>query len=142
PSRAGEGRAAGTRPSAGPARPPFNPNDPIPGSASVPQPRGGPVDYRVPYEFDRVYQARQDWAFARDRLTHLRDLADVLGLTGGPSRPEPVLDLPEPGAKVDFSTLAGVRWAALRRLFPEQPDDYPEWELRNFPEPGRSELAR
>jgi hypothetical protein len=121
---------------------PFKPNDPIPGSPAVPQLHGEPVDYRVPYEFDRVYQARQDWGFARERLVNLRNLADALGLTGGANRPEAVLDLPEPGPGVDSTTLAGVRWAALRRQFPEEADRYPEWELRNFSESGRAELSR
>jgi hypothetical protein len=141
-SFAGEWRADGAALLADAERPPFKLSDPIPGSPAVAQPRGEPVEYRVPYEFDRVYQARQDWGFGRDRLTNLRDLADALGLTGGPNRPEPVLDLPEPGPGVESNTLAGVRWAALRRQFPGQPDAYPEWDLRNFPEPGRTELAR
>lgn len=122
--------------------PPFQLSDPIPGSPAVPPPRGEPVEYRVPYEFDRVYQARQDWDFARTRLVSLRDLADALGATGGPNRPDAVLDIPEPGPGVDSITLAGVRWAELRRQFPGQPAEYAEWELRNVPEPGRTELSK
>src|SRR5262249_62126008 len=80
--------------------------------------------------------------FGRARLVYLRALAAALGLAGGPNRPDAVLDLPEPGPQIDSTTLAGVRWAALRRKYPVQPDGYPEWELRNFPESGRSELAR
>lgn len=142
PSFAGEWRGGVAALLATATRLPFKLDDPIAGSEAVPQPRGEPVEYRVPYEFDRVYQARQDWGFGRDRLVHLRDLADALGLTGGPNRPAAVLDLPEPGTQIDSTTLAGVRWAALRRDFPVQPDGYPEWALRNFPEPGRTELTR
>jgi hypothetical protein len=142
PSFAGDWRADVAALLADAARLPFNLNDPIPGSPAVPQPRGEAVEYRVPYEFDRVYQARQDWEFARTRLVSLRDLADAFGATSGPNRPDAVLDLPEPGPGVDSTTLAGVRWAELRRQFPGYPAEYPEWELRNFPEPGRTELSK
>jgi hypothetical protein len=142
PSLAGDWRADVATLFADSERLPFKLNDPIPGSPAVPQPRGEPVEYRVPYEFDRVYQARQDWAFARERLTSLRDLADALGLTGGPNRPDAILDLPEPGPGVDSTTLAGVRWAALRRQYAGQSEVFPEWELRNFPEPVRLEISR
>lgn len=142
PSLAGDWRVDVAALFADAERLPFQLNEPLPGSPAVDQPRGEPVEYRVPHEFDRVYQARQDWRFARERLTHLRDLADVLGLTSGPNRPEPLLDLPEPGPGVDSTTLAGVRWAALHRQYPNQADPAADWELRNFPEPARSELGR
>jgi hypothetical protein len=134
-------------------KPPFDPNAPLPGSAEVPQPRGGAVPYRVPHEFDRVYQARREWEFARGRLIHLRDLADALALThdAGPAGRGALL-LPPPGPGVDPVTLPGDRLAALRREFPRPSASYPplegttgtaypEWELSNFPEPGRSVLA-
>ncbi|MDB5307639.1 MAG: hypothetical protein JWO38_1841 [Gemmataceae bacterium] len=142
---------------------PFNPSDPIPGSEAVPQPRGEPVPYQVPFEFDRVYQSRRDWDFARARLLHLRDLADALGLTPDPGLPgRRVLDIPPPGPGINPLLLPGDRLVDLRRYFPRPsplyplPDGakdgaapaaagasnaYPEWEISNFPEPGRSILA-
>lgn len=135
-------------------RPPFNPADPIAGSESVPQPRGEPVTYRIPAEFDRVYQARRDWEYDRNRLLHLRDLADALGLTPDPGSPgRRALDIPAPGQGVDPNTLPGERLAELRRYFPRPSNlyparetsenglSYPEWELSNFPQPGRGVLA-
>ncbi len=119
--------------------PPFKLADPLPGSRAVPnRTRGGVVTYAVPFEFDRVYQARRDWEAARDRLANLRDLADALGLTAGPGRPPAPLDLPEPGPADD----PAARWAELRQAFPKPDADYPGWGLRNFPEPARVELER
>lgn len=141
-------------------RQPFAPSDPIPGSEAVPQPRGEAVTFRVPFEFDRVYQARRDWEFTRTRLLHLRDLADALGLTP-PEAGElgrRALVLPPPGPTVDVVALPLDRLTALQRYFPrpsplylelQEPVlgatrasvAYPEWELANFPEPARTLLA-
>jgi hypothetical protein len=96
---------------------------------------------RVPFEFDRVYQARRDWETTRDRLIHLRDLADALGLTTGPDRPEAVLVLPEPGPGINSASLPAARWTALNRLFNYGTGDFREWDLHGFPDPGRSILA-
>lgn len=112
----------------------------LPGSEAVAYPRGQAVTYAVPFEYDRVYQARHDWDAARNRLTHLRDLADALGLTAGPNRPEAVLELPEPGPTVDSAALAAARLDALQKAFPGALDSG-EWALRNYPQPGRTELA-
>lgn len=140
------------------SRLPWNPADPIPGSATVPQSRGEPVPLRVPYEFDRVYQARRDWEFQRSRLFHLRDLAGTLGLTAEGSR---ILVVPPPGPGVDSRSLPADRLADLRRQFPRPselyprlegekagpdlgavgPIAFPEWTLTNFPEPGRTILT-
>ena len=117
---------------------PFDPNAAIPGSPAVPEPRGEAVTYRVPFEFDRVYQARRDWELARERLEQLRDLADALGLTGGANRPEALLMLPEPGPPLD----AGARLTALRKAYPRASGTFAEWQLSQFPEPGRSALHR
>jgi hypothetical protein len=122
------------------AKPPANLTEPIPGSPVLEQPRGREVTYRVPYEFQRVYEARRDWGFAQSRLQRLRDLADALALTEGPDRPEPALVLPEPGRGVNSSTLPGTRLFALR-FIPTNDDEFHEWELSNFPDPGRSRLA-
>ncbi|MBX9581024.1 MAG: hypothetical protein K2X87_12005 [Gemmataceae bacterium] len=134
-------------------KPPFDLTAPLPGSAEVPQPRGGAVAYRVPYEFDRVYQARREWELARDRLLYLRDLADALALTSDPGDPaRRALFVPPPGPGVDANALPGDRLAGLRREFPRPSalypplegtagPAYPGWELSNFPEPGRSVLA-
>ena len=70
----------------------------------------------------------------------MRDLADALALTEGPDRPDPALVLPEPGRGVNSSTLPGTRLFALRSI-PTTNDDFREWELSNFPDPGRSRLA-
>lgn len=132
---------------------PFGLVDTLPESREVAQPRGGAVSYRVPHEFDRVYQARREWELSRDRLRHLRDLADALGLTPDPGDPaRRALVVPPPGPGVDPTTLAGDRLAALRKAFPRPSELYPqlevpagpaysEWELANFPEAGRAVLA-
>lgn len=122
------------------ARPPANLTEPLPGSPVLEQRRGQAVTYRVPYEFQRVYEARRDWGFAQSRLIRLRDLADALALTEGPDRPEPALVLPEPGSGVNSSTLPGTRLFALRSI-PAETEDFGEWEISNFPDPGRSRLA-
>lgn len=121
-------------------QPPFPLNDPIPGSFAVNQPGGELVTYRVPYEFDEVYHARRYWEQTRDRVAHLRDLSDALGLTVAPNRPEPVLVLPEPNG-IDSAALPGARWTSLLRTYPRQSEGYPEWEVGNFPDPARAELA-
>jgi hypothetical protein len=132
---------------------PFNPSDVIPGSEAVPDPRGEPLTYRVASEFDRVYQARRDWEFNRARLVHLRDLADAVGLTPQAEAPR-ALVIPEPGPAIDSATLPGMRLNELRVHYPRPSAEYPaldgedaagprypEWELRNFPDPVRGLLA-
>jgi hypothetical protein len=121
-------------------QPPEPLTSPIPGSPVLNQPRGAAVTYFVPYEFDEVYHARRDWEQTRDRVANLRDLADALGVTTAPDRPEAVLVLPEPDG-VDSARLAAARWTALLRLYPRQSEGYPEWEVRNFPDPARSDLS-
>jgi hypothetical protein len=121
-------------------RPPVPLDEPLPDSPQVPDPRGLRVTFRVPYEFDEVYHARRYLEQTRDRVLNLRDLADALGATTAPNRPPPVLVLPEPDA-ADPAALPGARWAALLRAYPRQSEGYPEWEVRNFPDPARSDLA-
>lgn len=121
-------------------RPPFPLADPLPDSPAIPQPRGDAVTYRVPYEFDEVYGARRYWEQSRDRLGHLRDLADALGAISAPDRPPAELVLPEPGT-ADSAALAGTRLAALRRTYPRPTEGYAEWTVGDFPDPARSELA-
>lgn len=139
-------------------RPPFDPAAVVPASEVVPQPRGAAVTYRVPFEFDRVYQARRDWNFTRTRLLHLRDLAAALGLTADPGDPgRDDLVVPPPGPGVDSAALPGILLAALARGYPRPsalyprlegtnapdigPPEYPEWALADIPEPARSALA-
>jgi hypothetical protein len=121
-------------------QPPFPLNAELPNTRSVPQPGGERVAYRVPYEFDEVYQVRRYWEQTRDKLAHLRNLADAVGATTAPDRPPAVLVLPEPDGN-DSVTLAGARLAALRRTYPRPSDGYDEWELQHFRDPARSELA-
>lgn len=121
-------------------KPPFPLDEPLPGSFAVNQPRGEVVTYRVPSEFDEVYRARRYWEQTRDRLGHLRDLADALGATTAPNRPPAVLVLPEPGA-ADSAALPGKVLAALAVNYPRQSAGYPEWEIGHFPDPARSDLA-
>lgn len=121
-------------------RPPFPLTDPLPDSPAIPQPRGDAVTYRVPYEFDEVYHARRYWEQTRDRLGHLRDLADALGAIAAPDRPPAVLVLSEPDG-ADSATLAGARLTALRRVYPRQAEGYPEWHVNDFPDPARTDLA-
>ncbi|MBA4067695.1 MAG: hypothetical protein C0501_29120 [Isosphaera sp.] len=122
------------------AGPPPGLADPLPGSPALPQPRGEAVTARVPFEFERVYNARREWDAVRDRLLRLRDLGDALGLTAGPDELR-VLVLPEPGPGVNSAALPGARLAALLRSFPRESDDFREWEVRNFPDPARKVVA-
>src|SRR5262249_20337936 len=121
-------------------QPPFPLDEPIPGSPTVNQPRGEAVTFRVPYEFDEVYHARRYWEQKRERSADLRDLADALGASTAPNRPPAVLVLPEPNG-VDSAALPAARWTALLRTYPRQSEGYPEWEVRNFPDPARTDLA-
>lgn len=122
------------------AQPPFPLNEPIRGSPAINQPRGEAVLYSVPYEFDEVYSARRYWEQTRDRLLHLRDLCDALALTTAPNRSQPALVLPPPNG-VDSAALAETRLSVLRRTYPQYSPDYTEWELSQFPDPARTELA-
>lgn len=113
--------------------PPFPSAGPIPGSPTVPGPRGEPLSYATPFAFDRIDLARREWADARGRLLHLRDLCDAVGLTTGPGTPPAVLDLPE-GAPLDAATL---RLRDLAAFFPAADPQRPEWSTANFPDPAR-----
>ena len=87
--------------------------NPSPAHRSLEHPRGRALTYRMPYEFQRVYEARRDWGRA-SRLLRFRDLADALALTEGPDRTRAALVLPEPGSGV---TPRPSRHAALRIAF-------------------------
>ncbi|HEV3385443.1 MAG TPA: GTPase domain-containing protein [Gemmata sp.] len=116
-------------------------NEPLSGSRSLTSKRGEAVANRVPYEFERVYQARKDWDTTSNTLIHLRDLADALGLTAGLVRPEPLLVLPEPAPGIDSVSLPAARWTALKRKITYISDDFREWSTNDFPDPGRSILS-
>jgi hypothetical protein len=103
--------------------------------------RGEAVANRVPYEFERVYQARKDWDRTGNTLLHLRDLADSLGLTAGSEIPEPLLVLPEPAPGIDSVSLPAARWTALKRKVTYISDDFRDWNVNDFPDPGRSILS-
>lgn len=123
------------------AMPPFDPDAEMPGSPTVSGiPRGGALTLAVAYEFDRILIARRDWEDARDRLQNLRNLTAMLGLTTGPGTPPPVLDLPEPGDRVDSRTLATSRLQALEQAFPGAHPGHPEWVAAGFPDPVRNWL--
>jgi hypothetical protein len=121
--------------------PPFPPDQEVKGSPSVPGLRGRPLTYASAYGFDRVEQARQDWLATRDKLRHLRDLTDAIGLTTAPGSPAAVLDLPElPSGTAGSKELATARLAALRSAFPPPAypsGEYTEWAAANFPDPVR-----
>ncbi|AWM37173.1 hypothetical protein C1280_09150 [Gemmata obscuriglobus] len=115
---------------------PFPPEEPIPGSPELKQPRGEAITYQVPLEFDEVYRARRYWEQTRDLLVHLRDLLDALGLVRAPDRPPAVLSLPESGGADPAERLA-----TLARTYPRQSADYAEWEAWRFPDPVRGEIT-
>ncbi len=123
------------------ARPPVALKEPLAGSPVYSSRRGEAVLNRVPYEFEGVYHARKEWDTTRDRLSHLRDLADSLNLTTGPDRPDSLLVLPEPGPGVDSTTLPTSRWNALKKTYAYLADDVDNWNLNDFPDVGRSILA-
>ena len=122
-------------------QPPYVLGETLPGSTAIPFARGEAVTFAVPYEFDRIYQARQDWEYNRERLVNLRNLADALGLTSGPDRKPAVLDLPEPSRMGTVMAPAAVL-QELAMAYPSANRDYPQWSLERFPEPARSELRR
>ena len=93
-------------------------SDPLPDSPALNQPRGAAVTRRVPFEFQRVYEARRNWKYTEDRLLRLRDLADALALTDGPNRPDAALVFPEPGRGVNSATLPGERLFATHAIPP------------------------
>ena len=119
--------------------PPFDPNEVMPGSPEVPAvPRADPLTYAPAFAFDRVLLARRDWEDAHGRLTDLRDLTDVLGITAGPSAvAPPFLDLPEPTSPAESLTEAADRLALLVAAFPEADPAHPDWAAVNFPDPVR-----
>ena len=80
------------------SNPPYPHKETVPGSVQLPlqRVRGKPLTYESAYKFDRVAQAFYDWRDTQNRLAHLRQFCDVLGLTRDPELP-PLLDLPEPG---------------------------------------------
>jgi hypothetical protein len=121
--------------------PPFGPDQEVEKSPAVPVLRGRKLTYAPAFESARMEQARQDWQAARDRLRHLRDLTDAIGLTTGPGSREAVLDLPEPLPGLTGSKeLAAARLAGLRSAYPPPAypsDEYPEWAVANFPDPVR-----
>lgn len=113
---------------------------PLPGSRGLKVPHGRPVTARVPFEFDRVYRARKEWEAAKEQLIHMKDLADALGLTTGPDRPEPALDIPEPRSGINSATLPGERWTYLLRNYNRTSPDFEEWQVHRFRDPSRSVL--
>ncbi len=119
--------------------PPADLSIPLVQSPALNLARGQALTNRIPYEFERVYQARRDWDATRERLKHLRDLAGALGLTEGAEQPGPALVIPEPGPGVNSATLPGTRMFALHSLLPG-PQAWQDWETTNFPDPGRSIL--
>ncbi len=125
--------------------PPVRPDDPIPGSPTVPVRRGDPLTYAAAYHFERSDLARRDWEFVGRKLGDLRDLSDALGLTVDPDAAPPVapLDLPEPTADpVPSLALGAERWAAIRERFPRAADGTANWAASYFPDPVRQTLAR
>lgn len=121
-------------------QPPFPPQEPIPDSPAIKQPRGEAITYQVPLEFDEVYQARRYWEQTRDQVTHLRDLLDALGLINAPGRPPAVLVLPGTDTPAPAG-LAETRITTLARTYTRQSEGYPEWEAWRFPDPVRGEIT-
>ncbi|MFM8271419.1 MAG: hypothetical protein ACKODX_03710, partial [Gemmata sp.] len=121
-------------------RPQFDLSEPLPGSPAINQPRGEAVTNRVPYEFDEVYQARRYLEQSRDRVLHLRDLADALGLTAGPNRPPAALAIPGPDG-ADSAALPTKHLSLLGDNYRRQTAGYPEWAVVNFLDPARGALA-
>ncbi|HET6576558.1 MAG TPA: GTPase domain-containing protein [Fimbriiglobus sp.] len=125
--------------------PPFRPEQEVEKSPSVPVLRGKPLTYAPAFESARMEQARQDWQATREKLRHLRDLTDSIGLTTGPGSREAVLDLPEPLPTLSGSKeLAAVRLAGLRSAYPPPAypsDEYPEWAVAHFPDPVRKAVT-
>lgn len=116
-------------------------SEPLAGSRAWPGPRGEVVRQAVPYEFDRVYQAREDWRGAQERLADLRDLSEALGLSVGDTGRPAVLDIPEPSTDPAGADLPRQRWERLRQHYPMAGEDrIRRWQVDRFPEPGRWEL--
>ncbi|QEL21119.1 GTPase domain-containing protein [Limnoglobus roseus] len=112
-------------------RPPFDPTATIAGSERLPVARGAALSYGEIFDFDRIDQARGDWADTRDRLAAMRTFGDLLGMTGGPNA---LLVFPEPTSDPAVSARLGAD------LLPKVPAV--AGSISQFPDPIRGELQK
>ena len=123
--------------------PPFKPDDVVPGSDEVPVAGGQKLTYATAYECDRVYAARREWEFCRDRLARTRDLADAVGFTesGGPVAG--LLDFADlPVAATDFERFAAERLATLRAAMPSLLGQPTLYAMATLPDSNREEFRK
>lgn len=123
-------------------QPPHLPGEIIDGSPDVPLPRGKPITWAAAYEYERAAAVADDWGRAAVRLADVRDLADAVGLTVNPQKPDAVLNLPRPGDANTSLGLAVERLAKLRDQFPRAVERKAEWSLTSIPGPLRDVLGQ
>lgn len=123
-------------------QPPYPPEQPLEGSPAVPMPRGEPITWAAAYKFERSAVAAEEWRQAAIKLSDVRDLADAIGLTTNPLKPEVVLDLPTPSDPKASLALATDRLAKLRDRFPRAMDGKAGWSVSVIPGPLRDVLGQ
>jgi hypothetical protein len=119
------------------AKPPFEPAARVPGSPTLPGPRGEPLTYRPAFQFAAVQQAREEWEGYRRQLERLETLTAALGLLGGEGPQRAPLKLPE---NLTAEQVA-ERAAALEQRYP-QAEQWSLGELPAFAQPQVAEAAR
>lgn len=123
-------------------QPPYPTEQPLEGSPAVPVPRGEPITWAAAYKFERSAAAADEWRQAAIKLSDVRDLADAVGLTTNPLKPEAVLDLPFPSDPKESLALAADRLAKLRDRFPRAIDGKAGWSVSVIPGPLRDVLGQ
>jgi hypothetical protein len=112
--------------------PPFDPAARVPGSPTLPGPRGEALTYRPAFRFREVEQAAEEWDGYRRQLERLRDLTTALGLLGDDPQKAP-LKFPETLTPEDVAERA----ASLRRQYPQAE----QWSLTELPPFARPQVA-
>jgi hypothetical protein len=123
-------------------QPPHPPAEPLHGSPTVNVPRGEPLTWAAAYQYERSAVAAEGWRQAAVKLADVRDLADAVGLTVNPQKPEAVLDLPTPSEFARSLPLATDRLAVLRDRYPRAADGKAGWVVSTIPGPLQETLGR
>jgi hypothetical protein len=123
-------------------QPPRAGGEPLEGSPSVPLPRGQPLTWAAAYGYERATAAAEEWRQLATRLADTRDLADAVGFTVNPQKPEAVLDLPTPADARQSLGLAADRLAKLRDRYPRAAKGEAAWAVTAIPGPLQDALGR
>lgn len=116
--------------------------EPVEGSEAVPLPRGEPLTWGGAYRYERAAAAGEEWRQLATKLSDTRDLADAVGFTVNPQKPEAVLDLPTPSDTKLSLGLAADRLAKLRERYPRAVKGEAVWAVTTIPGPLQDTLGR